>query len=58
MRTAQAWAKTLTDAEGNCLQCNAENGGDNQQAPQLGPANKVNMVRWLLQECKASPLSA
>ena len=32
MRTAWAWAKTLTDAEGNSLYRDTESGGDNQRA--------------------------
>jgi hypothetical protein len=54
MRTARAWAKTLTDAEGNSLQCDAENGGDNQRAQLLVPADKLNTARRLLQEYKES----
>ena len=54
MRTACACAKPLTDTEGNSLQCNAENGGDNQQSQLLVPADKLNMAWWLLQEYKES----
>ena len=54
MRPAWAWAKTSTDAEGNSLQCNTENGGDNQQVQPLVPADKLNMARQYLQEYKES----
>ena len=56
MRTAQALAKTLTDAEGNSLQCDVKNGGDNQQAQLLVlvPADKLNMAWQFLQEYKGS----
>ena len=58
MRTARAWAKTLTDEEENSLQCNAENGGVDQRAQLPVPADKLNMAQQLLQECKkASPCS-
>ena len=52
MRTAWAWAKTLTHAEGKILQCDIKNGGDNQQAQLLVPAEKLNMAWWFLQEQK------
>ena len=54
IRIARAWAKTLTDAEGNSLQCNVEIGGDNQQAQLLVPADNLNMARQFLQEYKES----
>jgi hypothetical protein len=31
MRTAQAWGKTLTDAEGNSFQCDLENARDTKE---------------------------
>ena len=50
MRTTWAWPKTLTDAEGNSLQCDTENGGNNQRAQLLVPADKLNMAWQLLHE--------
>ena len=49
----------LSDAEGNSLQCDADNGGEYQQAQLLVPADKLNMAWWLLQEYKEiiSPFS-
>jgi hypothetical protein len=46
--------KTLTDEEGNSLQCNAEYGGDDQRAQQLVPTDKLNIDQRLLQEYKES----
>ena len=54
MRTAQEWAKAWADGEGNSLQCNVENGGDNQRAQLLVPADKLNMAWRFLQEYKDS----
>ncbi|KAI2511594.1 hypothetical protein MHU86_2848 [Fragilaria crotonensis] len=54
LRTARMWAKTLTDADGNSLQCDAENGGDNQRAQLLVPVDKVNMARAALIAYKES----
>ena len=54
MRTARMWARTLTNANGNSLQCNVENGGDNQRAQLLVPADKLNMSRTALIEYKES----
>ena len=34
----------LTNADGNSLQCNVKNGGDNQRAQLLVPADKLNMA--------------
>jgi hypothetical protein len=42
----------LTHAEGKILQCDIKNGGDNQQAQLLVPAEKLNMAWWFLQEQK------
>ena len=46
------WVKRLTDSGGNSLQCNLENGGDNQRAQLLVPADKLNMAWQFLKECK------
>ena len=50
MRTAWASAKTLTDVEGNSLQCDIENGGDNQRAQLLVTADKLNMAQQFSQD--------
>jgi hypothetical protein len=42
------WAKTLINEDGNGLQCNAENGGENQRAQLLFQAEKMDMVRKAL----------
>jgi len=54
LRTARMWAKTLTDEDGNSLKCDAENGGDNQRAQLLVPANKLNIARQAIIAYKES----
>ena len=54
LRTAWMWAKTLIEKDGNNLKCDAENGGDNQRARLLVPANKLYVARQAIIAYKES----
>jgi hypothetical protein len=54
MRTARMWAKTLIDTDGQSLQCDVENGGENQRAQLLVPAKNLTSARQALLDYKES----
>jgi hypothetical protein len=43
-RSNRNWATSLIDYNGNHLQCNADNGGDNKRAQHLVPAGHMESV--------------
>jgi hypothetical protein len=51
-RNTRDWATTLTDSQGNHLQCDADNGGDTKRAQILVPAEHLESVKQHLRAYK------
>ncbi len=51
-RNTRDWATSLTDLQGNHLQCNADNGGETKRAQILVPAENMETVKLLFRDYK------
>ena len=53
-RNTRTWATTLTDADGNSLRCDADNGGDSRRAQLLVPSENLALAQQAFKEYKES----